>query len=260
MKTDTEPSKTTASTDSLRLKQAFFDSAADLRATAQLFSYLNDVYFFIKDREGRFIAANSPQLEKMGCAREEQIVGKTDYDFFPKQMVENYLRDDAQVMESGRPLEKKVELVANPDGTVGWHTTSKVPILGKNGEVIGIMGFMRDLNKSVDKWSPYQQMAPVIDYIAQNYPQRFEIKILADLVELSLGQFEKKFRGVFGISPKRFITRYRVTRACHELSTTSKPITKISVEIGFYDHSHFSREFKNIMGVYPGEYRKRHQN
>ena len=259
MSTPNDPQNAPLNNDPLELKRKFIDQAGDIGSCIQLFQYMSDVYFFMKDKDGRFVAANSLLLEKMGVSMEEQIIGKTDYDFFPKQMVEHYLRDDNMVMQTGRPLEKKVELVTNPDGTVNWHTTSKVPVKDHQGNIIGIMGIMRDLNKSVDNWTPYQQMSPVIDYIGENYPKRFEIKVLADLLNLSLGQFEKRFRNTFGVSPKRFITRYRITRACHELTTTTKPITKISVEIGFYDHSHFSREFKSIMGMYPGEYRKRHQ-
>lgn len=62
-----------------------------------LFSALGDVYFFMKDREGRFIGANQLQLEKLGLKREAELIGKTDFDFFPSYMITRYADDDAQV-------------------------------------------------------------------------------------------------------------------------------------------------------------------
>ncbi|MBT4757788.1 MAG: PAS domain-containing protein, partial [Opitutae bacterium] len=93
-----------------------------------LFSALGDVYFFMKDREGRFIGANDLQLEKLGLKSEDELIGKTDFDFFPSYMIAHYAKDDAQVIDSGEPIPRRVELVANPDGSVSWHVTSKFPL------------------------------------------------------------------------------------------------------------------------------------
>ncbi|MEM9160816.1 MAG: AraC family transcriptional regulator [Verrucomicrobiota bacterium] len=230
-----------------------------MEATVRLFTYLDDVYFFMKDKEGRFVAANSLQLKKMGLGLEGDLIGKRDTDFFPQSMVERYLRDDLEVMETGKPLERKIELVSNPDGSVDWHTTSKVPVLSENGEVIGIMGFMRDIEKSSAVKNSYHQMGEVMAFIDCHYQEAFEIASLAKIAGLSLSQFEKRFRSAFNSTPKRFLIRYRVTRACHDLINTRKTIAQVSLDNGFYDHSHFSREFKRIIGLPPGDYRKRHR-
>jgi AraC-like DNA-binding protein len=42
------------------------------------------------------------------------------------------------------------------------------------------------------------------------------------------------------------------------LETTDRTIADIACETGFYDHSHFTRTFKRIIGVSPGQYRKTH--
>jgi PAS domain S-box-containing protein len=239
-------------------KESFINQIGNVDSTIQLFNLLTDVYFFMKDRDGKFIAANPLQVEKLGLGREEDIIGKTDYDFFPEAMVNAYLGDDRHVMETRQPLEKKVELVSNPDGSISWHITSKVPIISIDNTVIGVMGFMRDLDKSADHWQPYHQMEPVISYIDQHYQQSIDIESLANLVGLSLSQFEKRFKATFNTTPIKFLIRYRITRSCHDLIHSDRKIIQISIDNGFYDHSHFSREFKRMIGMSPGEYRKRH--
>ena len=47
----------------------------------------------MKDREGRFIGANQQQLEKLGLKSEEELIGKTDFDFFPSYMIADYSED-----------------------------------------------------------------------------------------------------------------------------------------------------------------------
>lgn len=240
------------------LREQFISQIANADAAIKLFNYLEDVYFFIKDREGRFIAANPLQVEKLGCGQEGDVVGKVDSDFFPSSMVDRFLKDDRAVMESGQAIEKQIELVSNPDGSVNWQITSKVPVLSSAGLVIGVMGIMRDLDQSADQWQPYHQMKPVIDFIGDHYSQTISVEVLAEQVDLSVSQFEKRFRSAFNATPVQFIIRYRVTRACHDLVSSDKKIIDISINNGFYDHSHFSREFKRLIGLSPGQYRKRH--
>ena len=48
----------------------------------------------MKDREGRFIGANDLQLEKLGLKSEDELIGKTDFDFFPSYMIAHYAKDD----------------------------------------------------------------------------------------------------------------------------------------------------------------------
>jgi PAS domain-containing protein len=55
---------------------------------------------FGKDREGHFLFANRRCCELMGCTPEE-IVGKSDYDFFPKEIADKYRRDDQRVIQTG---------------------------------------------------------------------------------------------------------------------------------------------------------------
>lgn len=230
----------------------------DPSSILQLFSVFPDIYFFMKDRNGRFMGANQLQLEKLGLDSEEALIGKTDFDFFPSYMIAHYARDDAQVMQSGEPILRRVEVVANPDSSISWHITSKFPLLNRNGACVGIIGCMRDFDYSNQAWQPYRRMNAVIDYIGAHYSTAIDMDDLARVASLSISQFERRFRQVFQQTPSRFLIRYRLTRASQMLMRSDATISQIAQDVGFYDHSHFSREFQKLFGSAPGRYRKMH--
>lgn len=230
----------------------------DASSVLALFSALGDVYFFMKDRQGRFIGGNDLQLEKLGLDSEEELIGKTDSDFFPSYMIAHYAVDDAHVMDTGEPIHRRVELVANPDGSVSWHVTSKFPLYNQARECVGIIGCMRDFDRSDNAWQPYRRMNAAVDYISRHYDQAIEVADLAKVASLSISQFERRFRAVFQQTPTRFLIRYRLTRASQILVHSDATLSHIAQEVGFYDHSHFSREFQQLFGMSPGRYRKDH--
>jgi PAS domain S-box-containing protein len=225
-----------------------------------LFSALGDVYFFMKDREGRFIGANDLQLEKLGLKSEDELIGKTDFDFFPSYMIAHYAKDDAQVIDSGEPIPRRVELVANPDGSVSWHVTSKFPLYDNSGNCVGIIGCMRDFERSDNAWQPYRRMNAVVDHINRHYAEPIGMADLAKVASLSISQFERRFRTVFEQTPSRFLIRYRLTRASQILMHSDNTVSQIAQDVGFYDHSHFTREFQKLFGMAPGRYRKIHRS
>lgn len=231
----------------------------DPASVLALFSALGDVYFFMKDRDGRFIGGNDLQLEKLGLKSEQELIGKTDSDFFPSYMIAHYAEDDANVIDTGEPILRRVELVANPDGSVSWHVTSKFPLYDQDGRCIGIIGCMRDFDRSDNAWQPYRRMNATVDYISQHYAEPIEVGELAKVASLSLSQFERRFRNVFQQTPARFLIRYRLTRASQILCHSDATLSHIAQEVGFYDHSHFSREFQKLFGIPPGRYRKEHR-
>ncbi len=99
---------------------------------------------WLKDKEGRFIAANGPLAAACGVASPEELVGKTDFDLWPKELAEGYLADDRDVMGSGK--RKRVEeTILDRDGNTQWMETIKTPIYNDVGEVIGTAGIGRDI-------------------------------------------------------------------------------------------------------------------
>ncbi|MGC6588999.1 AraC family transcriptional regulator [Paenibacillus sp. Dod16] len=87
-----------------------------------------------------------------------------------------------------------------------------------------------------------------------------EISVTAVSKELNLSrsQCSKLFRQVYGISPRQYISRQKLTLAKELLVTTHLPMTAIADKLGFRSASHFSRQFRRWTGQSPTEYRPRH--
>jgi AraC-like DNA-binding protein len=221
-----------------------------------LFNHLPDVYFFAKDRQGRFVMANDHFVQQCGVETEADILGKTDFEYFPLGRVESYVKDDTFVMETGESIIDRVELAPDPENSINWFITTKVPLYSPEGEIIGLAGTARDITRAGLALRPYTEMQAVLEYVRDHYSESIEIKQLAALVHLSVSQFERRFRKVFQISPLKHIMNVRIRAASLRLTTTNDTIASIALECGFYDHSHFTRNFRKIMGVAPKEYRR----
>ena len=105
-----------------------------------LFDQLEGFLYFVKDRSFRFVALNHRLVEKLGCTHAREVIGKTDYDFFPPAMADAYVKDDRTIFETGQPIQNKVELVPRGGGFVDWSTTTKIPLRDAEGTIKAIAG------------------------------------------------------------------------------------------------------------------------
>lgn len=226
-------------------------------ATA-LFEHIPDLGYFAKDRQGRFIAANPAFAEMASVPDPARLIGKTDYDIWPRFLAEHYLKDDAHVMKAGVALVNKIELIIRPDRSTDWFATTKVPLAGPRGEPAGIEGVCRHLKKARAPEENTLRMPAVIAHIMERYADRIEIPMLAKMVSLSVKQFERKFKQQYGEVPVKYIQRIRLDAARQLLAMTNLPVAQVSRETGFYDSSHFSNQFREYAGDTPRNFRRKH--
>lgn len=96
-----------------------------------------------KDMDGKFVYANEPFCDLLGHPLED-IVGRTDYDFFPGELAEKYRANDRAVAESGHVFED-IERHRSPRGDDSYVHVLKVPVLDASGEVIGVQALFWDV-------------------------------------------------------------------------------------------------------------------
>ncbi len=102
---------------------------------------------FRKDLDGRFTFANQQYCKHYHCKLED-ILGKTDFDFFPKELAEKYQNDDRRVMETGQTYEITEE--HHPFGQEKQTTrVVKTPLYGADGRIIGLQGIFWDVTEQV---------------------------------------------------------------------------------------------------------------
>ena len=225
----------------------------------QLFEHLPGISFFAKDRQSVIMRANQSFLARFGFRHEAEIIGKTDYDLFPEAMAEHFRSDDRAVMESGTPKINLVELFPNRQGIPDWFITNKLPLRGRDGEIVGVTGTVQHYRPAGDKASRFGQISKAVDHIGSHFHERIEIGELASMVGLSTRQFNRLFKQAFNITPKSFITKSRVKAACDALRASNEPIDNIAPDLGFYDQSAFTSQFRREMGITPNRYRKQYR-
>lgn len=239
-------------------RAAFLRSLADPSHLLRLLDFLPEVYFFAKDALGRFMLMNEANLRLHGVTHVDQIVGLTDFDFHPRHLAERYVREDRQVMESGQPLPHQVWLVGDSAGQLRWFISSKTPLFGSAGNVVGIAGVMRDFEQTESLLKPYQELEQVLAYVLEHYAERVRIEELAGLVHLSVSQFERKFKALFRMTPQQYLLRVRINAASQALVQTDRSIASIADETGFYDQSSFTKQFVKHTGLTPRAYRRKY--
>jgi two-component system sensor histidine kinase/response regulator len=106
-------------------------------------------FIYAKDVNCKFLLANDACCRVMGTNRNE-VVGKDDFDFFPKELAEGYFEDEQRVMRTGEPLLNREETVVDHDGRRAHVLTTKVPLRDAQGRVIGVMGIGRDITARVE--------------------------------------------------------------------------------------------------------------
>ena len=98
---------------------------------------------------------------------------------------------------------------------------------------------------------------PALEYMAENFHETISIDQLADLVHLSKSYFMNCFKRAVGIGAIEHLTHLRINAACDALADTGKMVSEIAFTCGYSNLSNFNRQFKQIMGCSPKEYRKR---
>jgi len=103
------------------------------------------VRVFWKDRSSVFIGCNRVFAEDAGLAGNQEVVGKTDYDFIWKSQAGLYRQDDAEVIRTGLSKLNYEEPQTGADGKLKWLRTSKVPLRNLEGQIVGVLCTYEDI-------------------------------------------------------------------------------------------------------------------
>jgi AraC-like DNA-binding protein len=223
---------------------------------AQLFEYMPNVMYFVKNREGRIMTGNQAFAESCGCRSARELYGQRDEALFPPYMAEKFRRDDETVLRRATPLLNLIELFPTREGLPEWFITQKLPLFDRCGDVFGLCGIVQSYERMHDH--PQRPVFQVAQYIRAHYAERLSIPEVAEHFGFSQRQLERRFAETFRASPRQYLIRLRVLIASERLRRSDEPISDVALDCGFYDHSSFIRHFKRTLGVTPLAYRKHH--
>jgi diguanylate cyclase (GGDEF)-like protein/PAS domain S-box-containing protein len=102
---------------------------------------------YVKDKDGRKILTNRSDLDFIGVQHEADVLGKTDAEVFPGHLASEYIKDDQNVLRNARSVINREEIVENATGIKRWLLTSKIPLKGQDGQIMGLVGIGRDITE-----------------------------------------------------------------------------------------------------------------
>jgi len=232
-------------------------ASVDLAALESLFDALNDVAFFVKDREGRYLSANNTLVRRCGLRSKADIIGKTAMEVHPKPLAQTYLAQDRQVIDSGVALNKHLELHLYPSRGRGWCLTHKTPLRDGAGRIVGLAGISQDLGLADERHPVYGKIAAIALHIREHYDESVNMEALAAGAGLSLSRVERLFQKVFHYSPRQLLLQSRLEAAMAMIAAGAHAsIAQVAYACGYTDHSAFSRQFKAHAGMSPQQYRQ----
>lgn len=119
-----------------------------------------NVYF--KDEESRFIMANAPTAHKMGLESWEELIGKSDFDFFHQEFAQNARDREAQIIDSGEGQIDLMEQEQWEGKEDTWGITTKLPWRAKSGKVRGVFGVTNDVTELIRAQKEQENVAQLL--------------------------------------------------------------------------------------------------
>ena len=125
---------------------------------------------WLKDADCRFLTVNQAFADSCGKASPAELMGKTDFDIWPKELAEKYRGDDVRVMKNKIPT--MVEEPIADRGETKWFETFKTPVLDDRGQVIGTTGYSRDITERKRAEEDLRASQLIIEGIINAIPMR----------------------------------------------------------------------------------------
>jgi PAS domain S-box-containing protein len=118
--------------------------ASELSVLRGLIDLVPD-FVFVKDTEGRFLISNQAHVRLLGANSARDILGKTDSDFYPKEVAQKHRQEELRIIQSGEAFEDQSSYFQPVAGEARWLHITKAPMRGPDGKVIGLVGIGRDI-------------------------------------------------------------------------------------------------------------------
>jgi PAS domain S-box-containing protein len=104
-------------------------------------------HIYVKDTDSRFLMVNVATARFLGAATADDVIGKTDFDFFSRELAERFRAEEVAVFQSVQMLVNREAAVPGPSGNTMWVLTTKVPLRDDRGQVVGLLGVNRDITE-----------------------------------------------------------------------------------------------------------------
>lgn len=235
----------------------FLDDLQPGQLLEALFDAVPGAFFFVKDRKSRFMSGSQSFAETLGEDSVLPMIGKTDYDYSPDFLADTFYADDQSVINTGVAIFNKTELVPSADGSLDWLCTTKIPLKGRDGSIVGLAGVARIIRESDALYADHPEMRAIVDYVREHYRDKVTVADLARAGGISVSSQERLFKKTFGLTPMMYLRKTRLNAACKLLRDTKVSLAAIAQKCGFNDQTSMTRAFRLELKITPLKYRRK---
>lgn len=144
----------------------------ELQSSQQL---LNDVIdaipdlLWLKDQNGKYLLSNR-KFETLVDSTKDKIRGRSDYDLFPKETADSYIKHDRAAIQNRKTTANDEPAVYQKDGRTCWIETLKTPLYNHREELIGVLGIGRDISWRKNALEQTQEQQELLSRVMDNSP------------------------------------------------------------------------------------------
>jgi PAS domain S-box-containing protein len=131
---------------------------------------------YVKDLMSRFLIVNTAVLHKLNVAEVEDVIGKTDFDFYPQEYADHFRSDEEVIIQSGQPLINHEEFTVDAFGNREFSLATKVPMRDRQGKIIGLVGISRDITERKRAEEALKYEKSLLDGLMNNIPDSIYFK------------------------------------------------------------------------------------
>lgn len=232
-------------------------TSIELATLERLFDLHPDMAFFVKNRAGQYVVVNDSLLARHGLKRKSEAIGKRPQEICPGDFGRFPTEQDQRVLSTGKPLFDYLEMQLFRPGAPVWCLTTKLPLRNRQGQVVGLIGFSRDLRASVSSHEIPLAFAQALARFEKDPGSEVSPAVLAEQAGLSPSRLARLTKKLFSLTPSQWIAKTRVTVASGYLRESQLSIVEIAQRCGYSDQSAFTRAFRALTGSTPTDFRKR---
>ncbi|CAA6678565.1 MULTISPECIES: AraC family transcriptional regulator [unclassified Lentimonas] len=238
------------------MQRRFLSSLRPGQLLESLFDNVPGAFFFVKDIESRFMGGSLSFAQTLGEVSIDVMIGRTDYDYSPDFLADGFYADDQRVIRTGQAITNQIELVPSADGSLDWLCTSKIPLFGEDGSVVGLAGVTRIIRDSDSVYADHPEMRKIVDFVREHYREKLSVADLAKVGGISVSSQERLFKKTFELTPLMYLRRTRLNAACKMLRDSTLGLAEIAVQCGFNDQTNMTRAFSQELKITPLKYRR----
>jgi twitching motility protein PilJ len=134
------------------------------------------VFIYAKDRESRFVFANLAVAASKGESNPDNLIGKSDFDFYPHELATEYRAIEDDIMSKGLGIKDLEVYERDNQGNEKWFLNARVPWVDRDGNVVGILGLNRDITERKQTEEQLAQEMHLMKTLMDNIPETIYFK------------------------------------------------------------------------------------